>query len=80
MIVLITSDTPRPTFRKPAMAAQRAPVTMATRIDTTMFSQPGRKCAPANTAAANDAIRYWPSTPMLNRFILNPIATATAER
>ena len=45
-----------------------------------MFSQPGSQWAPAKTAAANDATRYWPSTPMLNRFILNPMATATAER
>ena len=80
MIVLITSLTPRPTFRIPAMPAQIAPVAIATRIATMMFSQPGRKCAPANTAAAKDAIRYWPSTPMLNRFILKPMATATAER
>ncbi len=80
MIVLITSLTPRPTLSSPAISAQSAPVTMAMMIETMMFSQPGRKFAPAKTAAAKDAIRYWPSTPMLNRPILNPIATATAER
>ena len=34
--------------------------------------------APA-AAASTAAIRYWPLTPMLNRFILNPIATASAD-
>ena len=41
--------------------------------------KPGRVAAPANEAAANDATRYWPSTPMLNRFIRNPIAAASPE-
>jgi len=36
--------------------------------------------AAPTTAATTAAIRYWPSTPMLNRFIRNPIATATAAR
>ena len=41
---------------------------------------PGSQACPANTAAANTATRYWPSTPMLNRFIRKPMATAMAER
>jgi hypothetical protein len=32
------------------------------------------------TAAENAARRYCPSTPMLNRFIRKPTATASAER
>ena len=32
------------------------------------------------TAAVNAASRYWPSTPMLNRFIRKPMATARADR
>ena len=33
---------------------------------------------PANDAAANDAMRYWPSMPMLNSPMRKPIAAATA--
>ena len=37
-------------------------------------------CAlPTAQAAMSEASLYWPSTPMLNRFILNPMATATPE-
>ena len=39
-----------------------------------------KKAAPANTAATYDAMTYWPSTPMLNRFIRKPMAAASAER
>ena len=38
------------------------------------------KAAPATAADSMAANRYWPSTPMLNRFILKPMATATADR
>ena len=36
------------------------------------------RVAAENIAAAKEAIRYCPSTPMLKRFILKPMATATA--
>ena len=45
-----------------------------------MFSHPGSQPWPAKTAAAKAATRYCPSTPMLNRFIRNPMATAIADR
>lgn len=79
MIVAITSETPRPTLSSPAMPAQMAPDAIATSSATAMFSQPGSQPWPAKTAAAKDATRYCPSTPMLNRFIRKPMATATAE-
>ena len=34
---------------------------------------------PPTCAATNAASRYWPSTPMLNRFMRNPIAAAIPE-
>ena len=43
-----------------------------------MCSRPGRSTAPPTAAATNAARRYWPSTPMLNRFIRKPMATASA--
>ena len=81
MIVLITSLTPRVTLSSAAMPAQAAP-------DRHRDDQRDRRSAgsPAATlmkprrptaAASIAASRYWPSTPMLNRFILNPMATAT---
>ena len=80
MMVEMTSLTPRVTRRTPAIAAQRAPVTIATRMATTVFSGPGSQAWPAKAAAANPARRYWPSTPMLNRFIRKPMAAATPEK
>jgi hypothetical protein len=80
MIVEITSETPRFTLRYAAMLAHSPPATIATMMATMIFSQPGSQAWPANTAAANTATRYWPSTPMLNRFIRKPMATATADR
>ncbi len=62
------------------MAAHAAPTAMATTITTRMCSGFGRLIAPPTTAAANTASRYWPSTPMLNRFIRKPMATAIADR
>ena len=76
MIVEMTSLTPRVTLSSPAMPAQRPPAAMATRSETTMLSGPGSHACPAKTAAANAATRYCPSTPMLKRFIRNPMATA----
>ena len=81
MIVEITSLTPRVTRSRPAMPAHRAPASMATRIAPTMLSCPGSQaCAGERPRAAKAATRYWPSTPMLNRFIRKPIAAATPER
>ena len=80
MIVEITSETPRVTRSRPAMPAQAAPTSIAARMAAAVLSQPGSHASPATTAAANDATRYWPSTPMLKRFIRKPMATATPER
>ena len=80
MIVEITSLTPRVTLSSPAIPAHRPPATMATTRAAMMFSHPGSQPWPAKTAAAKAATRYCPSTPMLNRFIRNPMATAMADR
>ena len=80
MMVEMTSETPRVTLRMPAIPAQRAPAAIATKSATMMLSQPGNQPWPAKSAAANEATRYWPSTPMLKRFIRKPMATAIAER
>ena len=80
MIVEITSETPRVTLSQPAMPAHNPPVTTAISNATMMLSQPGSQPWPAKTADAKAATRYCPSTPMLNRFIRKPIATATADR
>ena len=80
MIVEMTSLTPRVTLSRPAIPAHRPPAAMATTMATMMFSQPGSQPWPAKTAAAKAATRYCPSTPMLNRFIRKPMATATADR
>ena len=83
MIVLITSLTPRVTLSSAAMPAQNAPTAIATMRVIAIRSGPGRmlmKAAPATAADSIAASRYWPSTPMLNRFILKPMATATAAR
>ena len=80
MIVEMTSLTPRVTRKIPAMPAHSAPTAIATRMAATVLSLPGSQASPANAAAAKPASRYWPSTPMLNRFIRKPIAAATPER
>lgn len=83
MMVLITSLTPRVALSSAATPAQAAPTIIATTIVTTIRNGPGRevmKAAPPTAAARNAASRYCPSTPMLNRFILKPIVTATAAR
>ena len=80
MIVEITSETPAGDLEEAGDAAQAAPPTIASRNATITLSGPGSQPWPANAAAAKTATRYWPSTPMLNRFIRNPIAAASAER
>ena len=80
MIVEITSLTPRVTLRTPAMPAQIEPTSIATTSPSTTLRKPGRIAAPTTIAAAYDAIWYWPSTPMLNRFIRKPMAAARADR
>ena len=77
MIVEITSLTPRVTLSTPAMPAHSAPTTIATSMMNVTWSGAGSSTAAPAAAAMSAAIRYWPSTPMLNRPILNPIATAT---
>ena len=80
MIVEMTSLTPRVTLSSAAMPAQRAPTTTATSTTTMMSSGPGSSSQPPTTAAKKAAIWYWPSTPMLNRFIRKPMATARPDR
>lgn len=80
MIVEMTSLTPRRTLSSPAIAAHPAPTSTATKMISAMCSGAGRVTAPPTAAAVSAARRYWPSTPMLKRFILNPIATASADR
>ena len=67
------------TLSRPAIPAQIPPASMATMRPSRMLSGPGSQPWPAKTAAAKAATRYWPSTPMLNRFIRKPMATAMAE-
>ncbi len=81
MIVEMTSLTPRVTLSRAAMPAQIAPTSIATHDDHAgSCSGSGSATAPPTTAAAKAASRYWPSTPMLNRFIRKPMATASAAR
>lgn len=80
MIVATTSLTPRVVLRMPAMPAQKAPVSMATRIRSGIWRGAGRATCAPTTAVAIAARRYWPSTPMLKRFIRKPTATASAAR
>ena len=80
MIVLITSLTPRQALRAPAIAAQAAPTTTATRIVSPTWSGAGRTTAPPTTAAKNTASRYCPSMPMLNSSIRKPMAAAIPAR
>ncbi len=80
MIVEMTSLTPRVARSTPAMPAHAAPTRTAARIASAMLSGPGSHASPATTAAAKAAMRYCPSTPMLNRFIRKPIATARPDR
>ncbi len=80
MIVETTSLTPRVVLRMPAMPAQKAPTSIATTRMSRMCSGPGRVTEAPTSAATIAASRYWPSTPMLNRFIRKPMATASAAR
>lgn len=80
MIVVITSLTPRVVFSRPAMPDQSAPTSIAMTMSRMIWIAPGRAMAPPTAAAANAARRYWPSTPMLKRFIRKPMATASADR
>src|SRR5262245_8345526 len=77
MIVEITSLTLRVTLSTPAIPAHSEPTTIATTMMKRTWNGAGHAIwAPAH-AAMRPARRYWPSTPMLNRFIWNPMATAT---
>ncbi len=78
MIVVMTSLTPRVVLSTPAMPAHSAPTAIAVMMITGICSTPGSASAPPTTAAKNAATRYCPSTPMLNRFIRKPMATAAA--
>ncbi len=62
------------------MPAHMAPTSMAVSTMTAMCSGLGSDTWLPTTAALNAARRYWPSTPMLNRFIRKPTATASADR
>ena len=80
MIVEITSLTPRVARSTPAMLGPRHADEHAVRRMTARWSGAGSVTAAPTAAATSAASRYWPSTPMLNRFILKPMATATPAR
>ena len=80
MIELMTSETPRVTLSTAMMPAQAAPTSIASTRAPMTLRKPGSQPWPAKSAAAKAATRYWPSTPMLNRFIRKPMATAIPER
>ncbi len=77
MIVEITSLTPRVTFRTPARPAHALPTRTAVSRMMPTWNGPGSSSWAPTQAAMKEASTYWPSTPMLNRFILNPMATET---
>ncbi|CAM5419457.1 hypothetical protein SVIOM74S_09677 [Streptomyces violarus] len=78
MIVATTSLTPRVTLRTPAMPAQKAPVRTAVRSSSGTWRAAGRATWAPTIAASIAPSWYWPSTPMLNRFIRKPMATESA--
>ena len=53
---------------------------MATSMISATCSAAGRSTAAPTEADRRAASTYWPSTPMLNRFIRNPMATALPAR
>ena len=79
MIVAITSLTPRLTLRTPATPAHAAPTTIASNRQNVTCNTAGSRTCVAIPAVSSTARRVWPSTPMLNRPILNPMATAVAD-
>ena len=80
MIVEITSFTPRVTLRTPAAPAKTPPTAIATAMMKTTCSTAGSPTWAPRWAATMKASRYWPSTPMLNRFMRKPMATAMPDR
>jgi hypothetical protein len=80
MIVEMTSLTPRVVLSTAATPAQEAPTVQATRMMNGMCSHIGRLTAAPAAAAISAASVYWPSTPMLNRPIRKPMATARPDR
>ena len=79
MIVEITSLMPRLTFNTPATPEYAAPTVIPTSRIKATCSGAGNRTTPPTSAATKAASRYWPSTPMLNRFMRNPIAAAMPE-
>ena len=77
MIVAMTTLTLRVTFRIAANNAHVPPTITATRKTNATWIGGGSDTSAPAQPAINVARRYWPFEPMLNRFILNPIATAT---
>src|SRR6056297_3739665 len=79
MIVETTTLTLRVTLRIPAINAHEPPTRIATRNTNGTCNSGGRLTSAPAQPATRAARRYCPLEPMLNRFILNPIATATPE-
>ena len=79
MMEEMTSLTPRYALSSPGIDAHAAPTSIATRKVSRMCSGAGSSTAAAAAAPNSAASLYCPSTPMLNRFILKPMATATPE-
>lgn len=80
MMVEMTSLTPRKTFSRPAMLAYRPPTSMAVISSSGIWMNDGRSSLLPTKAANSAATLYWPSTPMLKRFIRKPKAAAAAAR
>ena len=79
MIVEMTTLTLRVTLRIAAISAHVPPTAIATMHTNGTCNTGGRLTSAPAQPAISAASRYWPFEPMLNRFILNPIATATPE-
>ena len=82
MIVEMTSLTPRVDLRStPAMPAHATPTSIATRRMTARCRTRRERERPRRRRRRSSAAsRYWPSTPMLNRFILKPIGDGDGRR
>ncbi len=79
MMVDTTTLTLRVTLRMAAINAHDPPTVIATTNTNGTCSSGGRLTSAPAQPATSAARMYWPFEPMLNRFILNPIATATPE-
>ena len=81
MIVVTTSWAPTVALRKPAIPAQAAPASIASRMARTMCTGPARPASDEPTQTDTIApMMYWPWPPMLKRPQRNAKATASPVR